>query len=384
MTRPFSLGTASRALAASLALALALLGVGCAGDQEPARPAGVHLIANGEAMARALAAAGRLAGTPLGDSSADALEVAQSCPMVWASAPSGLLADLLGQLRCGTPADELAPLVSAARGAEVAIASGSGGPWSIFLGAVDGADTLSGELSFPKDHRGMATLLVPGASAPGSPVLSREGAALRGRMRVRGGVDVDKLKTKGKTSEKMKLPDFGGLMSGALLNGVWELAVYAPPPERTVPRLALALGVSSTRATRAAMDALLTELEQTWQLHRSAFRIGEDEGACLLDLTVLPDLAPCWLQAGDHLVIGWNQETLQHALAADRPRDETLAAGRFIVDFATMTPIDEALSRAAFPGETPQAFPYPWTELVLDGAGEGKVKLALRVRGATP
>lgn len=384
MARSSSLGIAPRALAACLALAPLVLGAGCGQDAEPARPAGVHLVAKGEALARALSTAARLAGTPLGDSSTGALEVARSCPAVWASAPSGQLADLLGQLRCGAPGEELAPLVAAAPGADVAIASGSGGPWSVFVGAVDEAGTLSGELVFPREHRGMGTLLVPASSAPGSPVLSSESAALRGRMRVRGGVDVDKLKTKGKTSEKMKLPDFGGLMSGALLSGVWELAVYAPPPERTVPRLALALGVSSTRATRAAMDALLTELEQTWQLHRSAFQIGDGDGACLLDLTVLPDLAPCYVQASDHLVIGWNQETLQHALAADRPRDESLAAGRFIVDFAAMTPIDQALTRAAFPDEVPQPYPYPWTELVLDGAGEGRVKLALRAQGATP
>lgn len=371
-------------MAGLVVLAVLAVTPGCRRAAEEVRPAGLHLVANGSALARALGASARLTGTPLGDASARSLEAARSCARVVASAPSGKLEDLLDALRCEAPTGDLALLAEQQGAADLAVASGMGGPWSVFVARVDAHGSLEGELTFPVEHRGMATLISPAEKMPGAALFSSDGALLRGRLRAVGGIDVDKLKTKGKTSEKMKLPDFAGVLSDTLLDGVWELAVYAPPSDRTVPRLAFALGVTSTRAANAGMDALLRELETSWQLHRSAFRVGDSEGACLLDLTVLPDLAPCWVLADDHIAIGWNQETLQHALAPERPRDAALAAGRLAVDFAGMSPVDEALTRAAFPDVAPATVLYPWSELSVEALGARRVKIALTAKGAAP
>lgn len=371
-----------RARAWRVALPLLLLGaVACRREAAEVRPAGLHVVADGPALARALALAQGYGGTPLGDASARALAKVQGCPRIAGSAPSGALAELLEGLRCGEPAPELAELSALGGGAPVVVASGTGGPWTLFAGRVDEQGTLEGDLSFPREHRGMGTLLSPASHPPGPPLFSRADAVLRGRMGVRGGVDVAKLKTSGKTAEKMKLPDFAGVLSDTLLDGVWELAVYAPSRDRTTPRIALALGVHSSRAALAGMDALIDELENSWQLHRSAFRVGEHDGACLLDLTVLPDLAPCWVLAGDSIVVGWNQESLLHALAPDRPVDETLAAGRLVVDFEAMQPVDEQLTRVAFPGAGTGLRPYPWGVLSLQATGEGRARVVLSARG---
>src|SRR4030095_1720444 len=105
-------------------------------------------------------------------------------------------------------------------------------------------------------------------------------------------------------------------LAGAVLDGTWERAVYLPEPADAMPAIAVAIGFSVRSAAVAAMERLVTDLQKTWPVHRSELRLPAGAGACLLDLNVLPELAPCYVATADALVVGWNRDALARALAA--------------------------------------------------------------------
>src|SRR5262249_17973230 len=138
------------------------------------------------------------------------------------------------------------------------------------------------------------------------------------------------------------------LFASAVLDGTWEGAVYLPERAGGMPGIALALGFELRSVAVAAAEHFLADLQKTWPVHRSDYRMRAGDGACLLDLNVLPDLSPCYVATGDALVVGWNATSLERALAGPiMPAPD--AAGRLDVNLALIHRADDLLAQH-FPG----------------------------------
>jgi hypothetical protein len=148
-------------------------------------------------------------------------------------------------------------------------------------------------VSLPRSSfAGARSLLQPGVAAAGPSVLSGADSLIHVRLRPEGGLAIADLVAGGSQADLLfRLKS--ELFAGSVLEGTWEAAVYVPEPPGSMPRAALALGVVRREAAVAAMEAFVRELRAAWPVHRSFFAVGEAAGACLLDLNVLPELAPC-------------------------------------------------------------------------------------------
>jgi hypothetical protein len=171
------------------------------------------------------------------------------------------------------------------------------------------------------------------------------------------------------------------LFAGAVLDGTWEAAVYLPEPGHPMPRAALAVGFAFRDPAVAAMERFLDELESAWTLRRSDFALGAAQGACLLELKVMPDFAPCYVATGSALVLGWNAASVRKAIAdAPQPEPTASAPPREHTLTVELARIPEADARfAALESDAPSLArtSWPWRRLTADGQREGD---AVRVR----
>ena len=176
-----------------------------------------------------------------------------------------------------------------------------------------------------------------------------------------------------------------------MLDGTWEAVVYAPADGRSMPDAALALGFSQPAAAVAAMEGFVRSLQQHWPVRRSFFAVDDAEGACLLDLGVLPELAPCYVASDRALVVGYNPASLRRALA-DGVRGPATGRG-LVVELQHLPEADARLAAALpdlasdDPGDAAPRAPlvWPWPRLVADGerSGDGLVlRLALGKQAA--
>jgi hypothetical protein len=165
-----------------------------------------------------------------------------------------------------------------------------------------------------------------------------------------------------------------------VLDGVWELAVYLPEVGHPMPRTALALNFSHRTAAVAAMEAFISSLQESWPVARTFFRIGAAEGACLLDLRLMPDLAPCYVATERALVVGWNSASLHKALDDSRPELKDLGdRGGAVVHLERFAEADRILSRALSVDLASPSNGYPWRRIVATGVPmESSVRLQLR------
>jgi hypothetical protein len=144
-----------------------------------------------------------------------------------------------------------------------------------------------------------------------------------------------------------------------------------------MPGVALALGFSLRDPAVSAIEKFIADLQQTWPVHREALTLPAGAGACLPDLNVLPDLAPCYVATGDALVVGWNPASLAHALAAtDVSPAHGDEPGRLDVDLALIQRADDLVARAL--PDAPAPTRWPWARVVASG-GERDGALALHV-----
>jgi len=154
-----------------------------------------------------------------------------------------------------------------------------------------------------------------------------------------------------------------------------------------MPGIALALGFSLRSAAVAAMERFIADLQQTWPVHRSDLALPAGAGACLPDLNILPDLAPCYVATDDALIVGWNPASLARALQASRSEPKASevdkgsefisdAPARLDLDLALIQRADDLLARA-LPGASPP-LRWPWSRVLASG-GEQDGALVLRV-----
>jgi hypothetical protein len=280
-------------------------------------------------------------------------------------------------LRCAEPAGPLAPL-HRERGAR-ALAF----VWPLEAGPklrgrleLDAAGNAELALTVPDAAaHGLTGLVLPGEAPPGPGVLSGRDALVHARLRPAGGLDLAALIPSGGQADRLfRLRS--ALFAGLVLDGTWELALYLPEPGQAVPPAALALGVTTRDAAVAAMEGFLAELVATWPVHRSEFAVGAAAGACLLDLRILPDFAPCYVAMPGALLIGYNPESLRRALAAGEPA--LGADGGLVVELARLAEADARLAGKAA-ASTPAAAPA-WRRLRAEGREvEGRVELRVHL-----
>jgi len=171
------------------------------------------------------------------------------------------------------------------------------------------------------------------------------------------------------------------LFSGVVLDGSVEMAIYLPESGGRMPRMTLALGFDYRDAAIAAMDSFIEELERTWPVTRSPFRVGEAEGACLLELKLLPELAPCYVASDSSLIVGWNPASVRKSLGGTT--DSLAELGEFggvSIDLSRFGQADRILSRA-FESAKTLSTGFPWHQLVATGTPRPdgfRVRLQLR------
>lgn len=368
----------ARAAAAATAALTVGLSAGCRDSAGPSWPPGASVVASAEAARTLLRRAAALEGTPLARLARELDARLPDCPTVEAHADSGAAADLEAGLRCGDPHGPLAAGHRALDGADVAFAlpAGEAGP---LLGRfrLDAGD-LRGELQLPSPPaQGALALLVPGREPAGPGVLDRGGALVHARVRPAGGLDLGALVPE-RSQADVLFRLRSELFSGVVLDGTWEAGVYLPEPGHGMPRVALALGFSLRDPAIAAAERLLADLRETWPVQRSAFALGDLRGACLLELNVLPDLAPCYVTTDRALVFGWNADSLRAALGTRARASLRGAPARLDLDLALFAEADAILGRHLPAAERPPSLHWPWSRLVAEGE-QGAGGLLLRV-----
>jgi hypothetical protein len=367
-------------LRARFAVTLAVLGLagsGC-GAGAPEEPEGALLSARRPDLERLLASLARLEGTPLGRRAAALAEALPACDELEAHAPAGGgLEVLFSGLRCADPVGPLASLHRERGGRALAFV------WPLEAGPklrgrleLDAAGNAELALTLPDDAaRGLTGLVLPGEAPPGPGVLSSRDALVHARLRPAGGLDLASLVPAGGQADRLfRLRS--ALFEGLVLDGTWELAIYLPESGRAVPPAALALGVRARDAAAAAMESFLGELAATWPIRRSEFSVGASAGACLLDLRILPDFAPCYVATPRALVVGYDPDSLRLALASGEPA--LAAEGGLVVELARLAEADARLAgeaKAAAPAAAPA-----WRRLRAQGReAEGQVEVRVHL-----
>jgi hypothetical protein len=375
--------------------------VGC-GPSDSTELPGAWWAGRGAAAREFLAQIEELDGTPLARRARELSAALPECEWVGVHAPDGDLAKLAENPRCLGEDDPL-ERIRRASGSDLvfAVPNPNGAALRGALRFENGALTL--DLRWPDPPaEGVLRLLVPGDAPAGPDRLASSGRLVQLRVRPRAGLDLAALVPEGSQADRLfRLKS--GIFASAVLDGTWEGAVYLPERAGGMPGIAVALGFSIRSAAVAAMEHFIADLQQTWPVHRRELRVPAGDGACLPDLNVLPDLAPCYVATADSLVVGWNAASLARALAQTQGREAAAQRGeaerrsvggaersvgpregggapdapaRLELDLALIQRADDLLARA-FPGSQPP-LRWPWSRVLASG-GEEDGALALRV-----
>jgi len=381
---PFFLKAALKAAGPRLRAALLALPLAACGAPSPELPAGAWLAGEAAPFSAFLGQLETLEGTPLAELAATARPRLEGCRRFVAHAPEPALRELASSLRCadGTADAAVPPTLEALRGdrhfaVAVPVSEGlrltGGGRWA--------DDSLRLDFELPAGAADgdspAAALLLPRAEPVGPAVLNPTHTLLRGRFGADGGLDLASLVPAGGAGDRLfRLKS--QLFSSVVLTGVWELALYAPSAGETIPPAAVAAEVSDRRTATAAMESFLGEVRRVWRLTPpSRFSVGSGAGAaagaCLPDMRFLPGLEPCYVVTEGALVIGWNADTVERAVAAAgggadaSAADPDADASRLEVSLDRFPAAEEILTEAlrGTPPETPSV--YPWHRLTFTG-----------------
>jgi hypothetical protein len=376
---------AARALCAALALAA----VGCAERAPEVQwPAGALLVGRTAALRNLLVDLQQLRGTPLAAAARRLADRLPECESVEAHAPSGRLGDLVETLACRAAPSALEALWQRRGENDLLLAVPAAEGSRVWIAVRERANGISLALRWrDAPSEGALALLLPGAEPAGPALLGGGERLMHARVRPVGGLDVAALVPQESQANRLfRLRS--ELFAGLVLDGTWEAAVYLPEPEGAMPRAALALGFALRDPAVAALERFIDQITATWPVRRSDFALGAAAGACLRDLNVLPELAPCYVATERALVIGWNEASLTPALAtqAASAPDATGASGSAVIDFARFAQADARFAHRLQIEPTFSGADLPWRRLVASGvreAGELQAQIALE-RGAVP
>ena len=337
-------------------------------ETEERWPDGAALIADTRSLDRLLEQVAQLEGTPLGRQAERLRASLPSCQTVEGHAETGELSDLWPTLTCRAEDPDFGALEHARNGWDLAVSAPiAGGHWLGTLSVgVDGDVEL--ELRLPRvAAEGLASFALPGREAAGAAELSQAETLIHARVRPQSGFDLASLvpaDSQGARLFRLK----SELFAGVVLDGVWEIATYLPEEGDSMPRIALALNFSNRSAAIAAMEDFIGNLQDSWPVARTFFRLDEADGACLLDLAIMPGLAPCYVATERALIVGWNPASLRKALDGYKGDPDGLGnSSGAIIHLDRFADADRILS-SALRSETNARPPrYPWKRITAKG-----------------
>src|SRR5262245_7089994 len=376
--RCWKLRQTRRARAPIALLALAAL-AGCSRPEQSELP-GTWWAGRTASVRELLAQLAELEGTPVARRARELAAALPECEWVGVHARDGDVSKLVEDVRCLAEGDPLEQ-IRCASGSDLVFALPNAGGSALRgeLHSENGALALDLRWSDPPAQAALG-LLIPGDTPAGPHRLASPGPPFPLRVRPRPGLDLGARVPEGSQAGRLfRLK--GELFASAVLDGAWEGAVYLPERAGGMPGIAVAVGFTMRSAAVAAMERFLADLERTWPVHRSNLPGHAGDGACLSDLNVLPDLAPCYVATADALVVGWNSASLGRALAGPAAPSSTGppppdAPARLDLDLALIQRADDLLARA-FPGSHPP-LRWPWSRMLASG-GERAGALELRV-----
>jgi hypothetical protein len=272
-------------------------------------------------------------------------------------------------LTCRAEDSDFGALEHARNGWDLAVSVPiAGGHWVGTLSVGAGGD-VDLELRLPRvAAEGLASFALPGREAAGTAELSQAETLIHARVRPQGGVDLASLvpaHSQGARLFRLK----SKLFAGVVLDGVWEIATYLPEEGDSMPRIALALNFTNRSAAIAAMEDFIGNLQDSWPVARTFFRLDEADGACLLDLAIMPGLAPCYVATERALIVGWNPASLRKALDGHKgDPDELGNSSGAIIHLDRFADADRILSSALRTEANARSPRYPWKRITAKGA----------------
>jgi hypothetical protein len=388
-------GSARLGLAVLALLAATFVLSGCGADPGARLPEGLTLAGGTAAMVPVLETLEGLEGSPLAREAAALRARIAGCERFVAHCPPRDPAETGTGTLTSTGACRLAEVAECTDAlpdwmtadgegdpADFGLVSRAGdGLWLLLRGRSGGAGdagsiVIDGEAG-PVGLDRALSLLLPAEEPPGPARMADREALLHLRVRPDGGLDLARfVEGEGWGARMYRLRS--DLFEGKALAGVWELAVYPPAEGELITPMALSLDIEPGERELAvsAMEQFLAELEEVWPVRRSDYRLGEHEGACLGNVRVMPDLAPCYLATPEALMVGWSSRSLEMALAENDPgggpgADPEGSGGR--VFFSRFPAADRVIAGATgAPGPVDRSF-YPWDLLELTGGRDEAV-----------
>lgn len=366
--------------------------VACHASQDAvdvAWPAGGIVSADTASLRRLLTALSKHGDTPLATSSRTLLANLPACPHVEAVAADGGFDGLTKPLHCSTLETSLADFRQWRGDHSLAVAWPIGdGPRLLIRateskhpGATDSTSDWTFDLHWPVSKApGVLGTLLPGRRNAGPPVFASDDDLMHVRVRSDEALDLaDWAASGGQGDQLFRLRS--DLFSGAILDGSWEMALYPPASGGKMPLAVAALGVTLESVAAGAFDRFLSEIESTWNLSRTPQRFGNASGACLYELRILPEFAPCAVTTRGAVLVGWNHASLAHALAAEPSAFAEDTGGQLEIDFERIEQTDATL---ALLGQHTRAEPvdWPWRHLRAHGSRDADgVKVTMQLRG---
>ncbi|MCP4004200.1 MAG: hypothetical protein GY725_08400 [bacterium] len=368
-----------------MASILVLFSGGCrSGDFFSKLPQGAMIGGDADALVRALSRLERLELAPLGRDARELRERIAACKAFSGSSADGEIGALMRSIRCAE-VEALPEALKQIRGdADFAVLLPIGDAGRVAGAARVAADgSLSLDARFQLDANSNAgKLLLPASELPGAPTLNGDDVLLHGRFRPEGGLNIAALVPQdSQASDLFRMKS--ELFAGAVLDGTLEFAVYLPEAGRQIPPLALSVGFRFKRAAIAAMDQFVSDLRETWPVTPVPLTLGEHSGACLDNLKILPEFAPCYVATDEALVIGWDKASVSRSLSKTKTAALDERGGLFVF-LERFSAADEML-RATLP-KPPAAFKfdYAWDRLIARTSvreGEYRLQIELEAKG---